>query len=193
MSTQPKTRYTPEEYLALERKAAYKSEYYNGEIFAMAGASRRHVLIVTNLVAELRAQLKKRDCEVYSADMRLNVAPTGPYTYPDVIVVCGEPQFSDEQKDTLINPNVIVEVLSESTQGYDRGGKFEQYRTLESFKEYVLVAQDKPHVEHFTRQSDNRWILTETNNMEDSIELSSIGCSLPLAEIYDKVELPEAQ
>lgn len=191
MSTQPKTRYTPEEYLALERKAAYKSEYFNGEIFAMAGASPRHVLIVTNLVIQLGVQLKKRACTVYSSDLRLNVAPTGAYTYPDVIVVCGEPQFSDEQKDTLINPNVIVEVLSESTQGYDRGGKFEQYRTLESFKECVLVAQDKPHVEHFTRQSDNRWILTETNNMEDSIELISINCTLALEEIYDKVELPE--
>ncbi len=190
MSTQPKTRYTPEEYLALERAAAYKSEYYDGEIFAMSGASRRHVLIVTNLVGELHGQMKKRDCEVYSADMRLKVSATGAYTYPDVIVVCGKPQFSDEQKDTLLNPNVIVEVLSESTQGYDRGGKFEQYRTLESFKEYLLVAQDKPHVEHFVRQDDNRWLLTETNKMEDSIELSSIGCTLPLAEIYDKVELP---
>jgi Uma2 family endonuclease len=189
MSTQPKTHYTPEEYLALERAAAYKSEYYNGEIFAMAGASRRHVLIVTNLVIELGTQLRKRDCELYSADMRLKVNPTGLYTYPDVIVVCGEPQFSDEQKDTLINPNVIIEVLSESTQGYDRGGKFEQYRTLESFKEYVLVAQDKPHVEHFRRQPDNRWILTETNNLEDSIELTSINCTLALAEIYAKVDL----
>jgi len=189
MSTQPKTRSTPEEYLALERASAYKSEYYNGEIFAMSGASRRHVLIVTNLVTQLATQLKKRDCEVYSADMRLKIEATRSYTYPDVIVVCEEPLFSDEQKDTLINPNVIVEVLSDSTQGYDRGGKFEQYRTLESFKEYLLISQDKPHVEHFVRQADNRWLLRETNKMEDSIELSSIDCTLPLAEIYDKVDL----
>ena len=193
MSTQPKTHYTPEEYLELESAAEFKSEFFNGEIFAMSGASRRHVLIVTNLVGELRTQLKKRDCEVYSADMRVRVSPSGLYTYPDVIVVCGEAQFSDEQKDTLTNPNVIVEVLSESTKDYDRGGKFEQYRTLESFREYVLVAQDKPHVEHFMRQPDNRWILTETNLLEDSIELSSIGCTLALTEIYDKVDLPTAQ
>lgn len=193
MSTQPKTHYTPEEYLALERAAEYKSEYFNGEIFAMSGASRRHVLIVTNLVVQLATQLKKRDCSVYSTDLRVKVNPTGLYTYPDVIVVCGESQFSDAHMDTLINPNVIVEVLSESTQGYDRGGKFEQYRTLESFKEYVLVAQDKPHVEHFVRQPDNRWLLSETNRMEDSIELNSIGCTLALTEIYDKVNLPDNQ
>jgi Uncharacterized protein conserved in cyanobacteria len=156
MSTQSKIRYTPEEYLALERASAYKSEYYDGEVFAMSGASRRHVLIVTNLVTQLATQLKKRACEVYSADMRLKIEITRAYTYPDVIVVCGEPQFSDKQKDTLINPTVIIEVLSESTQGYDRGGKFEQYRTLESFKEYLLISQDKPHVEHFVRQADNR-------------------------------------
>ncbi len=189
MSTQPKTRYTPEEYLALERASAYKSEYYDGEIFAMGGASPQHVLIVTNIVGELRVQLKKRPCKVYSTDLRLKISATGAYAYPDVIVVCGEPQFSDKQKDTLINPNVIVEVLSDSTQGYDRGGKFEQYRTLESFKEYLLISQDKPHVEHFVRQADNRWLLRETNKMEDSIELSSIDCTLPLVEIYDKVDL----
>ncbi|MBC7911828.1 MAG: Uma2 family endonuclease [Pyrinomonadaceae bacterium] len=191
MSTQPKTHYTPEEYLALERAAEYKSEYFNGEIFAMSGASGQHVLIVTNLVLQLATQLKKRDCSVYSTDMRVKVNPAGLYTYPDVIVVCGESQFSDAQMDTLINPNVIVEVLSESTQGYDRGGKFEQYRTLESFKEYVLIAQDKLHVEHFARQPDNRWLLSETNRMEDSIELTSIACTLALAEIYDKVKFPD--
>ncbi len=192
MSTLPKTKYTPEEYLELERAAEYKSEYFNGEIFAMSGASRRHVLIVTNLVREFSLQLKKRDCEVYAADMCVRVSPAGLYTYPDVIVVCGEAKFSDEQKDTLTNPNVLVEVLSEFTKDYDRGGEFEQYRTLESFKEYVLVAQDKPHVEHFMRQPDNRWLLTETNKLEDSIELSSIGCTLALTEIYDKVHLPTA-
>jgi Uma2 family endonuclease len=189
MSTLAKTHYAPEEYLELERAAEFKSEYFNGEIYAMSGASRRHALIVTNLVADLGRQLKKLPATVYSSALRVKVNPTGLYTYPDVIVMCGEAQFSDEQKDTLINPNIIIEVLSESTKDYDRGGKFEQYRTLESFKEYVLVAQDKPHVEHFVRQPDNRWILTETNRMEDSIELSSIGCTLALTEIYDKVDL----
>ena len=189
MSLQPKTRFTPEEYLALERKAECKSEYFNGEIFAMSGATPQHVLIVTNVVSELRGQLKSRPCTVYSTDLRLKVSATGLYTYPDVIVVCGEPQFNDDHKDTLLNPTLIVEVLSESTKDYDRGGKFEQYRMLESFIEYVLIAQDKHHVEHFVRQPDNRWLLSETNRLEDTLELTSIGCNLALTEVYDKVEL----
>ena len=119
---------TPEEYLARERQAEQKSEYFNGEIFAMSGASPRHVLIVTNVVAELRGQLKQRPCTAYSTDLRVKVSATGLYTYPDVVVVCGTPQFDAERKDTLLilNPTLIVEVLSDSTEGYDRGGKFEQ-------------------------------------------------------------------
>ncbi len=190
MSLQPKTHLTPEEYLAIERKAECKSEYFNGEMFAMAGASERHVLIVTNVVAELRGQLRRRPCTVYSTDLRVRVSPTGLYTYPDVVVVCGQAQFADDQKDTLLNPTLIVEVLSESTKDYDRGGKFEHYRSLASLNEYVLIAQDKHHVEHFVRQSDNRWLLSETNRLEDTIHLSSIDCNLALAEVYDKVEMP---
>ena len=190
MSLQPKTYLTPEEYLALERKAEYKSEYLAGEMFAMSGASPRHVLIVTNVVAELRGQLKQRPCTVYSSDLRVKVSPTGLYTYPDVVVVCDQPQFADEQRDTLLNPTLIVEVLSESTKDYDRGEKFEHYRTLPSLSEYVLIAQDKYHVEHFVRQPDNRWLLSETNWLEDTIHLSSIDCDLALIEVYDKVELP---
>lgn len=190
MSSQPKTSITPEKYLAIERKAEYKSEYFNGEMFAMAGASERHALIVTNVVAELRGQLRHRPCTVYSTDLRVRVSPTGLYTYPDVIVVCGQAQFADDQKDTLLNPTLIVEVLSESTKDYDRGGKFEHYRTLASLSEYVLIAQDKYHVEHFVRQPDNRWLLSETNRLEDTIHLPSIDCALALTEVYDKVEMP---
>lgn len=190
MSLQPKTHLTPEEYLAIERKAEYKSEYFNGEMFAMAGASERHALIVTNVVAELRGQLRHRPCTVYSTDLRVRVSPTGLYTYPDVIVVCGQAQFADDQKDTLLNPTLIVEVLSESTKDYDRGGKFEHYRSLASLSEYVLIAQDKHHVEHFVRQPDNRWLLSETNRLEDTIHLPSIDCALALTEVYDKVEMP---
>ncbi len=190
MPSQPKTYITPEEYLAIERQAEYKSEYFNGEMFAMTGAGERHVLIVTNVVAELRGQLRQRPCTVYSTDLRVRVSPTGLYTYPDVVVVCGQPQFADDQRDTLLNPTLIVEVLSESTKDYDRGGKFEHYRTLVSFSEYVLIAQDRYHVEHFVRQSDNRWLLSETNRLEDTIRLSSVGCDLALAEVYDKVEMP---
>lgn len=188
MSIQPKTFISPEQYLAIERQAESKSEYFNGEMFAMAGASESHVLIVTNVVAELRGQLRGRPCTVYSTDLRVRVSPTGLYTYPDVVVVCGQPQFADEQRDTLLNPTLIVEVLSESTQDYDRGGKFEHYRAIASFHEYVLIAQDRYHVEHFAKQQDNRWLLSETNRPEDTIPLPSIDCVLALTEVYDKVE-----
>jgi Uma2 family endonuclease len=188
MAIQPRTRLTPEEYLVIERKAVYKSEYLNGEMSAMSGASPRHVLIVTNVVAELRRQLKQRPCTVYATDLRVKVWPTGLYTYPDVIVVCGQPQFDDEQRDTLLNPTLLVEVLSEPAKDYDRGEKFEHYRTLTSLAEYVLIAQDKPHFEHFVRQPDNRWLLAETNRLEDTIHLPSIDCDLVLTEVYDKVE-----
>ncbi|HVO22726.1 MAG TPA: Uma2 family endonuclease [Candidatus Margulisiibacteriota bacterium] len=189
---QPKPRITPEEYLALERKAETKSEYFNGEIFAMSGASPVHVLIVTNVVSRLWGQLRARDCTVYSTDLRTKVSATGLYTYPDVVVVCGAPRFDDDQADTLVNPKVIIEVLSKSTQDYDRGAKFEQYRTIESFTEYVLIAQDKPHVEHFVRQPDGRWMFEETNRLADQITLESLGAHLALADVYEKVALPAA-
>ncbi len=193
MSLQPKIHPTPEEYLELERKADYKSEYLNGEIYAMGGASPRHVLIVTNIASELRNQLKNRPCMVYSTDLRVQVSPQGLYTYPDVLVVCDTPQFSGQRRDTLTNPTLIVEVLSKSTKDYDRGEKFEQYRAIKSFKEYVLVAQDKYHVEHFVRQSDNTWFFSETNRLEDILELITIGCHLKMSEVYDKVELLETE
>jgi Uma2 family endonuclease len=190
MPLQPKAYLTPEEYLAIERKAEYKSEYFNGEMFAMSGASERHVSIVVNVMYLLVGQLRGRPCKAYASDLRVRVSPTGLYIYPDVVVVCGQPQFADDQKDTLLNPTLIVEVLSESTKDYDRGGKFEHYRTLTSFSEYVLVAQDRYHVEHFVRQPDSRWLLAETNRLEDTIYLSFIDCDLALTEVYDKVEMP---
>jgi Uma2 family endonuclease len=189
MSSQAYKRYTPEEYLALERQAQCKSEYYAGEIFAMAGASRWHNLIVANVVSELRSQLKGRPCTTYPSDMRVKISPTGLYTYPDVIVVCGEAQFEDSQQDTLLNPTLIVEVLSESTEAYDRGGKFAHYRKLASLMEYVLIAQTKPHIEQYTRQTDNRWLLAETDSLHGTVHLPSIGCQLALAEVYDKVDI----
>ncbi|MDT5121147.1 MAG: hypothetical protein QOC96_629 [Acidobacteriota bacterium] len=190
MSRQAKTYITPEEYLALEREAEYKSEYCDGEIFAMTGASRKHNLIALNIGAELRDQLKGRQCEAYANDMRVHVPATGLYTYPDVVVVCGEPQLEDEHFDTLLNPVLIVEVLSKSTARYDRSGKFGDYRSISSFAEYLLVAQDEYRVEHYAKQPDARWLLTEYRALEDVIQLDSIQCSLPLKEIYDKVELP---
>jgi len=189
---QPTPRISPQEYLARERQAATESEYFGGELFAMSGASAAHVLLVTNVVSELREQLRARDCRVYSTDLRVKVSATGLYTYPDVVVVCGTPRFEDEHGDTLVNPRVIVEVLAKSTQDYDRGAKFEQYRTIESFVEYVLIAQDKVHVEHIVRQADGRWLLAETNRLDDRIELESIGAQLALADVYEKVDLSGA-
>ncbi|HLC16170.1 MAG TPA: Uma2 family endonuclease [Thermodesulfovibrionia bacterium] len=184
-----KTYLTPHEYLTIERKAERKSEFFNGEMFLMAGASPRHVLIVTNVVYELRQQLKKRPCTVYSANLRLKVSSTGLYTYPDVIVVCGKPQFDDEQEDTLLNPTLIVEVLSESTAYYDRGKTFERYRTIQTLREYILIAQDKHHVEQYVFQPENLWIMSKTNGPDASVHLSSIGCNLAMDEVYDKVEM----
>lgn len=189
MSSQVQQHYTPEEYLALERQAQCKSEYYAGEIFAMAGASRWHNLIVTNVLRELSLQLKGRPCTTYPSDMRVKVSPTGLYTYPDVTVVCGEAQFEDNQQDTLLNPTLIVEVLSESTEAYDRGGKFAHYRKLTSLMEYVLITQTKPHIEHYVRQPDNRWLLAEADNLQGTLHLPSIDCRLALAEVYDKVDI----
>jgi len=188
MSLQPKPYLSPEDYLALERRAEFKSEYFDGEIFAMAGASEPHNLITINTIRELSIQLKKRPCKAYANDMRVKVSPTGLFTYPDVIVVCGQAQFDDIQRDTLLNPTLIVEVLSDSTEAYDRGRKFEHYRKLESLMEYVLIAQHRPHVESYRRQPDQRWVLTESDGLESSLRLDAIDCELALAEIYDKVE-----
>jgi Uma2 family endonuclease len=179
---------SPAEYLEQERRAEHKNEYFQGEVSAMAGASRRHGLIVTNLVAELRQQLKGKPCEVYSGDLRLRVTPAGLYAYPDVLVAYCDVQFADDQKDTVLNPVVLIEVLSESTRDYDRGTKFEYYRTLPSLMEYLTVAQDKPHIEHWMRQQEDLGMLAEFHKLSQTIRLASIDCLLPLAEIYDKVD-----
>jgi len=181
--------YTPEEYLALERGAATKSEYVDGEIFAMAGESRVHMTIVLNVAGELHRQHKGKPCTAYISGMRVKVSPTGMYTYPDVVAVCGKVQLEDAKSDTLLNPTVIVEVLSKSTEGYDRGTKFAHYRRLESLQEYLLVAQDAVHLEHYVRQGDGRWLLSEANRLDDAIHLPSIDCRLSLAAVYDKTEI----
>lgn len=187
MSTVPKRLLTPDEYLAQERRAAFKSEYYQGETFAMAGASREHNLIVGNLVGEVRNQLKGHPCEVYPSDMRVKVIATGLYTYPDVTVVCGTPEFEDEHRDILLNPTVLGEVLSDSTEAYDRGTKSEQYRKLPSLNEYLLIAQDRPHVERYVRQPDGGWLLREVAEPGGSVALDSIPVVLPMSEVYRQV------
>jgi Uma2 family endonuclease len=189
MASQTKLHYTPEEYLALERGAEGKSEYYGGEIFAMGGASERHNLITGNILVALHIQFRGRPCKVYSSDMRVKVNSTGLYTYPDVVALCGQSRFDDEQKDTLLNPTLIIEVLSKSTEAYDRGNKFEHYRKIDSLSEYLLVSQDKHHIDHYVRQPDNQWLLSEVGSLDDTISLPSVDCVLALAEVYDKVEV----
>lgn len=188
MSTHATTRISPEEYLERERAADHRSEYLDGEVFALAGVSFAHSRIVTNLVVAIGLQLKGRMCSVHATDLRVAVGRKGLYTYPDVFVVCGEPKFIDASSDTVTNPRVIVEVLSDSTKDYDRGGKFAQYRRIASLTEYLLVAQDEPHVEHFVRQPDGSWNLTETSDPNATVQLPSIECRLDLAGIYDKAE-----
>jgi Uma2 family endonuclease len=192
MSTQPKTFLTPEQYLEIERAAESRSEYYNGEMFAMAGTSFRHARIIRNVMFELTQKLRGGKCEAVSSEVRLRVSPKGLYTYPDVMVVCGGPQFVDKVLDTVTNPIVIVEILSPTTEAYDRGPKFESYRTLESLRDYIMIAQDRVHVEHYMRQADGTWILQETSDREQTIEIASIGCGFKLSDAYENVafELP---
>lgn len=187
MALQPKTYLTSDQYLAIERDAEYKSEYYNGEMFAMAGASEQHNLIAVNVAGELRSQLKGRPCKTYGSDMRVKVQSSGLYTYPDIVVVCGEAWFDDDHRDTSANPTVLVEILSKSAEAYDRGERFAQYRRLESLKEYLLIAQDRYRIEHFVRQEHGQWLMSEASDHESVPHLSSIDCTLALTEVYDKV------
>lgn len=189
MSRQVKPYVTPEEYLAFERQAETKNEYVNGEIFALAGASRKHNLIVANISGELRQQLKGRACEVYPGEMRVKAPASRSYVYPDVVVVCGEPQLEDDHLDTLLNPTLVVEVLSKSTESYNRLAKSAYYRTIESLVEYLLVAQEEYRVEQCVKQADGRWLLSDVRSLESVIELKAIGCSLALRDLYDRVSV----
>ena len=191
MSQQISPYISPQEYLRLERQAAYRSEYVHGQIFGMGGASRNHNLVGGNIFGELRQQLKGRSCEAYMSDMRVKVTATGLYTYLDVVVVCGEPKFEDEHLDILLNPTVLVEVLSKSTERYDRIAKSSYYRTLDSLAEHLLVAQDEVRLEQYSRQSDRQWLLLDYRTLDDIAELKSIGCSLALRDVYDKVRFDE--
>jgi Uma2 family endonuclease len=182
----PKRTWTPAEYLARERSSSEKHELVDGEIFAMAGASFVHNKIVGNLVRELGNALHHRPCDVTPSDLRVKVPATGLYTYPDVTVICGDALFEDAAQDTLLNPTVLVEVLSESTEGYDRGKKFRNYRSIATLREYVLVAQDMVSVERYTRGDDGVWSLHESGAGERLV-LASVGCEIAVDEIYLKV------
>ena len=189
-SVAAQTHMTPEEYLAFERKATTKNEYLNGQIIAMSGASRVHNLITGNIFNGLYTQLIERECETYASDMRVKAPQTVSYTYSDVVVVCDEPRFEDGVFDTLLNPIVLIEVLSPSTEAYDRGEKFAHYRQIDALQEYVLVSQDRISVEHYLRQG-TQWLLTEFRAFEESLSLISIECELPLRNIYRRVEFSE--
>lgn len=191
MSSMPTPRFTPEQYLEMERKADYKSEYLRGEIFAMAGASYEHNLVVANVLGELRAALRGGPCRAVANDLRVQVASSTLYTYPDVVVICGQPQFADAALDTLLNPSVIVEVLSPSTELFNRGEKWAYYQRLASLTDYVLVAQDKARVEHYARQGA-QWILTVAEGVASKITPEAVGCALTLAGIYENIPVENA-
>jgi len=189
MSSQP-VYLTPAEYLEIERRAETRSEYFNGEMFAMAGGTGKHAFIVANTVIALGQKSKGTSCRVCSSDLRLQVKSIGLYTYPDVMVICGDLKYADGHNDIVLNPSLIVEVLSKSTKSYDLGEKFEHYRLLPSLTDYLTVAQDRPAVDHWTRQQDV-WVLKTYDDLSQTIGLTSIGASLPLAEIYDRIDFGE--
>lgn len=191
MNAIPKTKLTPEEYLEFERKSEERHEYFDGEIISKSGANRNHCIINGNLGGLLWQNYKGNNFDFYLSKMRVSVPKTRFYTYPDLVVVCGEPQFQDDTFDTLLNPILIVEVLSDSTEGYDRGKKFTHYRSIESLREYVLVSQDEARIEKYVRQGDGFWVLSEAFGLDEKIKLDSIDCDLALNEVFDKVNFSD--
>ncbi len=187
MLAQPKTAITPAEYLRQERKADIKSEYFNGELFAMAGATRKHNQISANLVRILGNDLLDKSCNVYASDMKVKTETFNKYSYPDIVVACEEEKFEDEQEDVLLNPLIIIEILSDSTEACDRGQKFFHCQSIDSFVEYILVSQKSSQIEKFVRQPDNTWNYSMFHNTEDLVHISSIKCNLPVKEVYRKV------
>jgi Uma2 family endonuclease len=191
MSAIPKTLLSPDQYLAQERLAKFKSEYYRGEVFAMAGASYAHTLIKDSLARKAGNQLEDGPCRVLTSDIRVKVHATGLYTYPDIVVLCDPPEFEDDHFDTLLNPRIIVEVLSDSTEKYDRGDKFRQFRDIPSLKEYVLVSQNSALIERYVRQTNDDWLLTTFDNLSATFEFASVPGRIPLSEVYRGVSFQE--
>jgi len=187
MSTLSKPFLSPEEYLEIERKADFRSEYYQGEMFAMSGSSRRHDWIAVQLTFLIAQHLRGKKCKLFSANMRVLATPAGLFTYPDLSVACEEPQFTDARVDTLINPTLLVEILSPSTESYDRGKKAKLYRAIPSLQELLLISQDAYEVELYRRQADGTWSLIEAKGLESAITLTSIGYALSLRELYETV------
>lgn len=194
MAFQPKKIYSLEDYLELEKGSEERLEFWGGTIWSMSGASYAHNLIVRNMISELDTKLRDKGCQVHPSDMRIKVPTFPPYRYPDLSALCGKPQIEQIGGiEMLVNPQLIVEVLSESTEAFDRGDKFSYYKSIESFTEYLLVAQHRPHVSQFVRQGDGFWINVEFNDLNDVVELRSVPCSVPLSAIYRDVEFPELE
>lgn len=197
MSTAPVPKLSEEDYLRLERASLdQKHEFYRGEMFAMAGATRAHNLIVGNLTAWFVDALRDGPCETYPADMRVLVDRTGLYTYPDLTIACDKPEFRDGELDTLLNPRMLIEVLSKSTETYDRGKKFHHYQQIPSLREYLLVGQEEPRIERYLRIDESRWTLDSAEGLEGAIPIEAVGTQLPLAEVYRRIDFsaqPESQ
>ncbi len=192
MAAELKPKLTFDDYLDIESRAEFKSEFVNGRMYAMAGASPEHNQIVANVIIEIGAPLKKRPCIIYPSDLPLKVEKREHGRYPDVTVVCGEPQFhKGKYLSALLNPTVIVEVLSTTTEDFDRDVKFEEYRAIPSLRELLLIAQDRCHVEHYVRQGNNQWLLTEYNSLKNTVALPAIKGRLKLSNVYFKVKWPE--
>ena len=191
MASRQERSYTLEEYLAFERDSEVKHEYLDGRVYAMSGASPNHNRVTVNLTREVSAQLRGRGCEPFGSDMRVRIPETGLHTYPDLSVVCGEPRFERDVLDHLMNPTLLVEVLSKSTASYDRGEKFRHYRKIPSLREYVVVEQDRAHADHYARAgaAGDRWLLTEVHGLDATLALPAIGCALAMRDVYERVEL----
>jgi Uma2 family endonuclease len=189
MTAQPQKYYSAAEYLELEREADYKSEYYHGEIFAMAGAGHNHNRVVENLTGECYIAFKGKQCRTYSSDQRLHIPANGLYTYPDLLIICGKNEYLDEKKDTILNPSVIVEVLSDSTEAYDRGEKFHFYRSIPSLNEYVLINSRSLAAEVFRKNEEGLWFLSsEAYKLAESITLASVDLTIAMEDIYAETE-----
>lgn len=192
MAFQSKQVYSLEEYLELEKHSEEKLEFWDGDVWSMSGASFAHNIIVRNLNTELDLKLRDKGCHVFPADLRIKVPTYSPYRYPDLTALCGKPEIEElGGTDMLVNPQLIIEVLSDSTEAFDRGDKFSYYKSVESFSEYLLVAQHRPHVTQFIKHGDGFWINYEFNDLGDSVELRSVACSVPLDLIYRDVAFPD--
>lgn len=190
MTALPKKKLTVAEYLAIEREATIKSEFYAGEMFAMAGASTVHNRVKENLIVELGIRMREGPCQSYSSDQRVLIDRTGLYTYPDIVIVCGEAAFADGELDTITNPRIVIEVLSDSTESYDRGAKFRHYQRIPTLQSYVLVAQNEARIEQFVRQADDLWTLQIFGDPTGTFTLATVGAAVPMADVYRNVTFP---